>query len=1082
MTNLSEIVQKIKDAMKVAESTPNEPEKRLRDLVSPIWINFLKERRIGLQLNIRDELTLANGRADTVFNKLILEYKKPHSINPNNEKNRKLISQVQGYILDLAKKERFNKERLLGVAFDGNYFLLMRYVNRWIVDEPRLISAESLEFFLKNLEKLTSKAALIPENLIRDFAIGKDSRNKVAVDCIKSFYFEICNHIDMEESKIHYFFEQWKEQFAEVHGSLDEKKIDKETLFMSYGFSKKEQVNFDVNVFFFALNSYYALLMKLLSYQVVGYYTMKELSGLPLNHWEELASEKLLQKCNELEEGGIFRSIGIRNFLEGDLFSWYTEVWNQNIYNSIKQIIRYLNDYDPETMEIAPDETRDILKKLYQKLIPSQIRHDLGEYYTPDWLAERCLNQINYNGNLNLRILDPSCGSGTFLILAIKRSKEFAIKNKIGQKEVLNRILYNIQGFDLNPLAVISSRTNYLLAIADLLKHKEGDITIPVYLCDSIYPPRARIAYEMELFPKKLPYEVKTSVGEFYFSHSIIDKRKIQQLINIMEDSVKEKANTANFLNQVQNLLKLSKEDYTESGLYLTDTYEKLLNLEIKGINGIWARVIKNAFAPLFSGNFDLVVGNPPWVNWESLPESYRKLTTHLWIDYQLFAEDGNMARQRSYQSKTDLSILMTYVAIDKYLKSEGKLCFVITQTIIKSERGGRGFRRFELPNKIGIKVIHFDDLSSFQPFEDASNRTAVILLEKGRNNDYPIPYSYWIKNSSKFSSDLVLKEVIESTSRKSFVALPINDQDRYSPWISGRRKALNAIQKVIGTSDYYKFTREGCNTRGANGVFWLERLSEDNSLFSNNPEFGRDVKNVPLISSKLEDEFLYPLVRGKDVKKWMVDSKLLILNLNDPNNPSSPLPIELLKQNYPFAYSFVSKFQEFLMKRPKFRNFNPSVGEYYGLYNIGKYSYSPYKVVWREQSAFVISTVCTNINSKPMIPDHKLIMVPFFDPDEAFYVSACLNSLIVAYTVKSYSIETSISTHLLKYIKIPIYDKKNAIHKEISSIGKNCHEKTSLEISVNDLEEHLDECSAELWGLDKSELQDIKLDLSDLK
>ena len=117
----------IRKATLIADKTPNEPEKKLRELISPIWVAFLKERRINLNLHIRDELILANGRADTVFNRLILEYKKPYAIKSSNDKNRKLISQVQGYILDLAKKERFSKERLLGVAFDGDHFLYLKY-------------------------------------------------------------------------------------------------------------------------------------------------------------------------------------------------------------------------------------------------------------------------------------------------------------------------------------------------------------------------------------------------------------------------------------------------------------------------------------------------------------------------------------------------------------------------------------------------------------------------------------------------------------------------------------------------------------------------------------------------------------------------------------------------------------------------------------------------------------------------------------------------------------------------------------------------------------------------------------------
>ena len=349
--------------------------------------------QINLNFQARDERQLANGRADTVFNRLILEYKKPGAIHPNNEKNRKLIAQVKGYIEDLAKEERWKQERLLGVAFDGNYFLFIRKVGRWIEEEPTPVTVESVERFLLTLEKLTTKAALVPDNLIRDFAVGAGSLNYIASNAIKAFHFALTTNVD---SRVKVFFEQWALQFAEVHGAIENKKFDAETLFKSYGFKKDEQKDFDFLAFFFALDTYYGLLMKLLAYQVVGFYTLKNVAGLPLADWEKLDSAVLKEKLTELEDGGIFRSLGIRNFLEGYLLSWYLNDWNDPIEKAIRGIVERLNQYDPETMELVPDETRDILKKLYQFLVPKQIRHDLGEYYTADWLAERCLNQLGY--------------------------------------------------------------------------------------------------------------------------------------------------------------------------------------------------------------------------------------------------------------------------------------------------------------------------------------------------------------------------------------------------------------------------------------------------------------------------------------------------------------------------------------------------------------------------------------------------------------------------------------------------------------------------------------------------------------
>ena len=1082
MISASEIIRKIKESVNIAENTPNFPEKKLRELVSPIWEEYLKEKRIHLNLNIRDELILANGRADTVFNRFILEYKKPHTIKPNNNKNRKLINQVEGYILDLSKKERWRKERLLGVVFDGNYFLYLRYSKRWIVDEPIQLNEKSIEFFFKNLEKLTSKAALIPENLIRDFAVGGESRNYVATNCIKAFYNEVNQHGHVRDTKEHVFFEQWKLQFAEVHGSLEQKKIDTKTLFTSYGFDKKEQKEFNAYAFFFALDSYYALLIKLLCYQVVGYYTISKLTGLPLHNWENIDSETLKRKLELLEEGGIFREVGIRNFLEGDLFSWYTQAWNDDIYRAIKQIIAHLNDYDPETMEVAPDETRDILKKLYQYLVPRQIRHDLGEYYTPDWLAERCLNQLNYNGNPKYRILDPGCGSGTFLILSIKRAKRFAEDKKILPEETLKNILKNIHGFDLNPLAVITARTNYMLAIADLLKYNTGEITIPIYLCDSINPPEARIAGEMTLFPRKIPYEVKTTVGNFYLSHSIINKRRVQQLTIILEDCIKSNVDKDIFLNRLKTDLMLNEEEFEESELYLEDIYDKLIELDRRGINGVWTRIIKNAFAPLFVGRFNMVVGNPPWVNWESLPNNYREETKPLWINYGLFSLKGHEARLGG--GKKDISMLMTYVAIDKYLKKNGKLAFVITQTLFKTKGAGDGFRRFQLGEKgEKFKVVHVDDMVELQPFEGATNRTSVITVFKGQNTKYPIPYTLWRKKIvGSISIDLNFTEVKEITKRLYLNAKPINIKER-SPWISARPFALKVIDKISKPAFYT--AHEGSNSGGANGIFWINIISRSNNFVNIENLYNIGKKDIPYYQTELEPTLIYPLLRGRDVKRWYSNSVLWHILSQDPKTRKG-FSDEWMKQNCTATREYFYRFENELIKRSAYKKYQSGTA-IWTQYNVGPYTFAPYKVVWKyiatEMTCAVISTKIDQfLGKKIVIPDHRLIIISSDNKNETHYICAVLNSSISRFIVKSYCIGTQLAPHIMQNIAVPKYDSNNLIHSDLSKLSQKCHEKTAAGIDVTDLEEQIDELAVEMWGLTKQELKDIQDSLEELR
>src|SRR4030042_6843017 len=334
-------------------------------------------------------------------------------------------------------------------------------------------------------------------------------------------------------------------------------------------------------------------------------------------------------------------------------------------------------------------------------------------------------------------------------------------------------------GFDLNPLAVISARTNYMMAIADLLKYKKGEITIPIYLCDSINPPQARVADEKTLFSEKKPYEVKTSVGTFLFSQSIINNQRIRQLANLMEDGVKSGQTTDAFLKKVERELNLTKDELEESDAHLRETFEKLVELENKGINGIWARIIKNAFAPLFVGKFDLIVGNPPWVNWEALPQGYRNDTKPLWVNYGLFSLSGHAARLGG--GKKDISMLMMYVAIDKYLKDNGKLSFVITQTLFKTQGAGDGFRRFRLGEKgQSFKIEQLDDMVDLQPFEGATNRTSVVTLTKGQSTTYPLSYLLWKKISKgSISLDLTFDEVIEKTKRSNLKAQPIEKNNQ---------------------------------------------------------------------------------------------------------------------------------------------------------------------------------------------------------------------------------------------------------------------------------------------------------------
>jgi len=1049
--------------------------------------------KLHLNLNLREEYTLINGRADAVYNRLIIEYEHPKTLHENNSNrtNQHAINQIKTYINGLVRRERHKPERLAGVVLDGSYFIFVRHKEEtWYIDSPLRVDNYSSEYFLKLLTSLSTELALIPENLIRDFGENTAVSRKVVGNIFNAL-------LKTSNLKVKALYDQWSLQFSEVCDYEEASKLKVESFARKFGIISYK---IDPFQFFFCLHAYYAAFIKLLAVQVVQYYAMPKL-GTNLKQTAVFGSSELQSYLKKMEDGGIFKELGISNFIEGDFFGWYLDVWDDNIYEGFRTLISTLANYSLVTLDIDPDSTRDLLKKLYQQLMPRELRHNLGEYYTPDWLAERVLNMLEggkFKGDPKKRLLDPACGSGTFLVIVIKKIREYAWKNAIPESQALEKILSNVVGFDLNPLAVISARTNYLLSLGDLLQHRLGEINIPVYLCDSIMTPKEG----EDLFGKGI-VKFNTTVGPFSLPKSLVHANYIDVLADFLEDAVRIDFGKDQFIDKLCEKLPLNRSQDEKDVNIVYDLYEKLANLERQGINGIWARIIKNAFAPLFAGEFDYVAGNPPWINWEHLPENYRKDIAPLWSSlYGLFPHKGFEAILG--KAKDDISVLMTYVSLDKYLKKKGTLGFVITQSVFKTGGGGKGFRKFTLPDNTPIKVLHVDDMAELKPFEGASNRTSIVILRKGKKTqyiektksgyiNYLLPYNYWGKTvkGKSIPLDSTLEEVLKITEIKQFYAVPVDENDLTSSWITGRPKALTAVRKVIGKSDYV--AHAGLYSGGANAVYWVDIVDKrpDGLVIISNITEGAK-KEVESIQAAIEPDLLYPLLRGRDVKKWIAEPSASIIVTHLPEMKLKAISQSEMKLKYLKTYLYLKKFENNLRERAAFRRYFTrkdkygrvcETGTFYSIFDIGEYSFAQNKVVWREQASSLNAAVITEIDNKPIIPDHKLMLINCKNEKEAFYLCGMLNSKPAHFVAISYAIEIQFDPHILQHICIPIFDSNNKLHISLSSHSEKAHKaaKENDEDAVKKIEEEIDVLAAQIWGLSEEELKEIKLSLEEL-
>ncbi|RLG09207.1 MAG: SAM-dependent DNA methyltransferase [Thaumarchaeota archaeon] len=1060
-------------------------------------------KKLDVSLLLREEYTLATGRADAVYNRLIIEYEPPGSLRPNlnHGHTRHAVQQVRDYIVGLSRRERHERDRLLGVVLDGHYYIFVRYhEGHFIVEEPLEVNAASSERFLRALFSLSSGRALIPENLVEDFG----SQNIYSQRVIRALYQALVGHTDDLTARL---FEQWRLFFGKVAGyeaAGGKIRSEKELRGFIRGMGlRPEQV--DLPRFFFAVHTYFSFLVKNIARLVLEVHAGGRLGTTPLTTVANLEGEALRRELAQLESGGIFRALGLKNLLEGDFFAWYLDAWDDNIEAALKLTLKRLAEYNPATIQDDPHSARDLLKKLYHYLLPRKVRHDLGEFYTPDWLAERLLNQLNEpwfqmprgsrvpRGFPNKRLLDPACGSGTFLILAIRALKANCARAGLAEADTLEVILNNVVGIDLNPLAVLAARVNYLLAIADLLPYRRNEVEIPIYLADSILTPTSR----KNLFEKDCLI-LETVVGPLPVPEVIDTRTKMERLTDLLEEYVQNDFSTEAFLARCRQEFPEMAERGEEVEEVLAELFQRLRDLHERGLDGIWARVLKNAFMPLFLEPFDYVVGNPPWINWESLPQGYREQSAPLWYEYGLFVHSGMDTILG--KGKKDISTLMAYVVTDRFLKPGGKLGFVITQSVWKTAGAGQGFRRFRI-GKDGscLRVMHVDDLSDLQVFEGSRTRTSVFIWRKGQPTRYPVPYTYWKKvKRGRLDYDATLEEVMGKTKRLNFRAAPVDESDPTSAWLTARPKALQAVRKVLGTSNYKAY--EGANSGGANAVYWLEILAErpDGLVVARNVIEGAKRK-VEAVTVELEPDLLYPLLRGRDVQRWLAKPSLYILMMQDPKTRRG-IDERIVQRRWPKTWAYLKRFENPLRERSGFKRYFTrkdksghivETGPFYSMFNVGDYTFAPWKVVWRYiASDFIVAVVGPNERGRCIVPNEKLMLIACDNLEEAHYLSALLNSSIVRFAVQGFFVQTQIAPHVLQKLAIPQYVPHNMKHQHLASLSRYAHELAPRAYNGDEdaqaklcrVEEEIDRAAAQLWGLSDEELAEIKRSLEELR
>ena len=313
-----------------------------------------------------------------------------------------------------------------------------------------------------------------------------------------------------------------------------------------------------------------------------------------------------------------------------------------------------------------------------------------GVYYTPQYIVRYIVENtlgVKIKGQspdaiAQLKVVDPACGSGSFLVEAYQqllnyhldyysseKQREQALKNsriyetgknvyKLTIEEKQRILLNNIYGVDIDGQAVEVTKLSLYLKLLE----NEGSET----------KDRGQLFKfsDMKLLPS-LDSNIKCGnslVGSDYYN---------EKDVSLFDDEAMRKINTFD-----------------------------------------WDKEFPEVFA---QGGFDCVIGNPPYVKEYTNRDCFEGLRTH-----------------PCYQGKMDLWYFFGYQGI-VFLKDDGLIGFIAPNNWI-TNAGASIFRNFILNN---ARILQYVDFGNYKVFENASIQTMIYIMQKKKDaENYAVPYS----------------------------------------------------------------------------------------------------------------------------------------------------------------------------------------------------------------------------------------------------------------------------------------------------------------------------------------------------
>lgn len=855
----------------------NVTEEDVRQAVNEDIKNYLLSN-YNKSITFQNEVkTKNNSYIDSKYGDFLIEYKKP-TLKIGEKERTQLFSYLESL-----------NEDSWGILTNGSVMEIYHYSfldNQYVLNENYSGQLNEEQFkYICNVLSNKDQKILTKLNIIEHFGVQKNK------NIIKRIY-QLLSDSDNNKTKL--LYKEWQKLF---HISESEDKFDLE--------KKQEIVDFYESVLdssidditktykaLFSIQTYYAIVTKIILYKLI----LNEKS-------KPLVRKRFLKTLFiELEDNSFFRKNNIVNLVDGDFFSWYLDEFEEKEFEYFFNLISDLTT-------VKTDKINLLFITFYENIFPFHVRHAMGEYYTPFYLADKIVSKSLEIANIaNPSILDPTCGSGIFLMSAISR----------GYKK--------IYGIDINPLSVLTSKINYLLNNFDL----SNKIEIPIYLGDSTYLPVIRTVNGIVCFE----YELLTSIKEFpkvqfLFPEDIVKENRFFEILDEIEVSIvnKNKKQSIEIIKSYRNF------HYSDLSNYYNSLLDDLYYLEELNLNSIWLKIIGNYLKSGSLRDVDIIVGNPPWVKWSNLPENYKENIKEKCRLDGVFSRDTNVGGV-----DLNISALIAHVSIRDRLNIDGVLGFIMPDSILfnKSFEGFRDMKTSDNQNFYLVEVERWNNKTE-RPFDPVS-----------------IDFSEYYFSFNKVK-DIKVFDRKRNLETQAFMI----DSGFNNHYLICTPDDFEIIKDVLGRNSIVFRSGLGLPKGGHYLLEFKKEINDKEAEFFRYKRFGSTVK----LSSEtiiLEKDLVFPFIKSDQIDDNTIEFAKTYCLFPYHYGSRHPMELDYLRDNYPKFYNYYmsDEVQRSINTSSTYNDRIQSNKIKTGIFRVGDYTYGDNYLATRDNTKSVFSII----------------------------------------------------------------------------------------------------------------------------